>query len=186
MPIQFVEPPPAVLNTYQHSMLDFCGPRDPATKLYHLPVGTIDLATLAKGATLDDIGQSGCRFYAAWPDGTATSCEMTDPTSYGLAEFRNLAQGEAPAAALARIAEAEGLARVQAGSYALHFLSIPGIYLEALHLVNQGEGGDLILPLVSGYSQIPTDAVMDAGAFFVAARAIATARLAQPTSPLSS
>jgi hypothetical protein len=186
MPLQFVSPSPAVLHTYQQSLLDVLGRGDPEAKLYHLPVGTLDLEAMKDGATLQDVQSSGCRFYAAWSDGAATSCEMTDPTFYGNAEFRNFVQGEPVQAAFARIAEAQTLAPVQAEDFELHFLSIPGIYLEALHLVCQGQGSDLVLPLLSAYAQLATDAVMDAATFIAQARAIAIARLALPTDPLSS
>ena len=187
MPLQSIAPPQAVWSTYVQSLLDFLGPHDPEVKLYHLPVGTLDLAALANGATLHDVVPSGCRFYAAWPDGTVTSCEMTEPTSYGQAEFRNFARGDLAATAYARIAEAEGLEAVQAADFKLQFLSIPGIYLEAFHLVCLGQGIDLVLPVVSGHAQLTTGVVMDAAAFLVQARAIASTRLAHPTSsPLSS
>ena len=186
MPLQVISPSPGVLSTYQQSLLDFLGPHDPEVKLYHLPVGTLDLATLASGAALDDVAPSGCRFFAAWPDGSVTSCEMTNPTLYGLAKFRNFVKGDFAVAAFSRIVEAEGLESVQTGDFELHFLSIPGIHLEALHIVCTGQGSDLILPVLSWDSQLATDAVMDAGTFLAQARAIAAARLAHPTSdPLS-
>ena len=173
---------PDTWSTYEQSVLDFLGRHDAEFKLYHLPVGTLDLVALANGATLRDVVPSGGRFFATWGHGTAASCEMTNPTRNGLAAFRNFVQGDAVAAAFARITEAEGLATVQTGSFELNFLSIPGIFLEALHLRCSADGIDLVLPVLSGYSQLPTDAVLDADAFLAQARAIATARLAQPTS----
>jgi len=178
MPLQFVPPPPEVWSTYQQSLLDFLGPRDAEVKLYHLPVGTLDLAALANGATLHDVVPSGCRFLAAWPDGTVTSCEMTDATLYGQAQFRNFVQGDSVVTAFARIAEAVGLAPVQTADVALHFLSIPGIHLEALHLVGTGPDSDLVMPVLSADSQLATDVVLDAATFLAQARAIASARLA--------
>jgi hypothetical protein len=187
MPLQLVSPAPETWSTYQQSLNDFLGPRDVEVKYYHLPVGTLDLAALANGAALHDVVPSGCRFFAAWPDGTVTSCEMTNSTLYGNAQFRNFVQGGPVATALARIAEALSLAPVQTEAFELNFLSIPGIFLEALHLRCSGGGVDLILPVLSGHAELTTDVVLEADAFLAQARAIASARLAQPTSsPLSS
>ena len=182
MPLQFVSPPPEVWGTYQQSLLDLLGPRDAEVKLYHLPVGTLDLTALANGATLHDVVPSGCRFLATWPDGTVTSCEMTDPTLYGQAQFRNFVQGDSVLTVFARIAEAVGLAPVQTADVELHFLSIPGIHLEALHLVCSGPDSDLVMPVLSEDAQLATDVVLDATTFLALARAIASARIALPAS----
>jgi hypothetical protein len=187
MAVQFVSPPPAVLSSYQQSLVDFLGPHDPEILLYHLPVGTLGLAELANGATLADIVPTGWRMFASWPDGTWTSCEMTNPTLYAQAEFRNFVQGDFAALAFARIIAAQALEALQSVDYQLQFLSVPGIYLEALHLVCQGQGIDLILPVLSFDPQLGTGAVFNASDFLATARAIATARVAlTSSSPLSS
>ncbi len=176
MALQFVPPPPAVQSTYEESVLDFMGPHDPEVTQYHLPVGTLGLTELRNGATLDQVLDSGCRIVAVWPDGSSTSCEMTNPSLYGLARFRNFATGDLVATICARIAEAQGLDAAQARDYELHFLGVPGIYFEALHLVCQGPGSDLILPVASSHAELPTSAVLAAEDFLTAARAIASAR----------
>jgi len=187
MPLQFVSAPSSVFSTYQHSMLDFMGPHPPPVQVYHLPVGTLGLAELAAGATLDHVVPTGCRILASWPDGTLTSCEMTNPTLYGNAEFRNFTTGDFVGAAFARIAQAQGLDAMQSQDYELHFLSVPGIYLEALHLVCKGEDGDLVLPLISIDPQLGFDAVCDEATFLAIARASAAARVRMTsTDPLSS
>jgi hypothetical protein len=207
MALQFVLPPPAVLSTYRESLVDFLpalagfldsGIQDGETLLgkaeslgwnlkvqfYHLPVGTLGLEELAKGATLKDVVLSGWRFYASWPDGSVNSCEMTEPTIDGQAVFRNYAKGDPVASSFARIEEAQGLDAVKAADFELHFLGVPGIHLEALHLVSPN--GDLVLPVLSFDSQLPTNAVLDAATFIAAAQAIASARLALALpSPLS-
>ena len=181
-----VAPPPDVLKTYQASLLDFRGPHDPEVLLYHLPVCTLGLTELAKGATLRDVIVSGCRFYARWTDGSATSCEMTDPGLYGQAEFRNFVQGELPWMAFNRIAEAQGLAAVQTQDYSLQFLSIPGIHVEALYLVSLSAAGDLLLPVLSFDPMFAIDAVLDAAAFLAQAGPLAAARIAMPSDSLLS
>jgi len=187
MPLQFVPAPPSVLSTYQDSLLDFKGPHPPHVLSYHLPVGTLGLAQLAAGATLHDAVNSGCRILASWPDGTWTSCEMTNPTLYGNAEFRNFTTGDFAANAFARIAQAQGLNAVQRDDYDLHFLSVPGIYLEALHLVSMRKGGDLILPLTSIDPLLGLDEVWGEATFLTIARASAAARVKMTsTDPLSS
>jgi hypothetical protein len=187
MPLQLIEPLPQVYSTYQRSLLDFLGPHPPEVQVYHLPVGSLGLAELAAGATLADIVSSGCRFLASWPDGTCTSCEMTDPTIYGNAEFRNFTTDHFAVSAIARIAEARDLKKVQSGHYELHFLSIPGIYLEALHLLSTEKGSDLVLPVVSPDPEFSADAVSDAAKFLAIARARAAARIRMTNSdPLSS
>jgi len=187
MPLQFVPPPPPVFGTYRQSLLDFLGPQRPEVQVYHLPVGTLGLAELAAGATLEDVVPSGCRILAAWPDGTWTSCEMTNPTVYKAAEFRNFTTGDFAGAAFARIAQAQGLDTVQNEDYDLHFLSVPGIYLEALHLVCKGKGSDFVLPLVSIDPQLGLDAVCDEATFLGIARASAASRVAMASKdPLSS
>jgi hypothetical protein len=182
MPLQFVSPPPEVWSTYEEALLDLLGPRGAEVKLYHLPVGTLDLTALANGATLQDVVPSGCRILAAWPDGSVTSAEMTGNTVYGPASFRNLAQGDSVLTAFARIAEAVDLPAVQPADLALHFLSIPGIHLEALHLVGDGPDTNLVMPVLSGYAELATDIVLDAATFLARARAIAASRIALPTS----
>jgi len=192
MALQTVPPPAAVWSAYQESLLDLFGPHDPEVQFYHVEVGILDAEGLAKGATLSDIVPSGCRIIAAWAkfvaglDGAVTSCELTYPTLHVRACFRNFVHGDLPAAAFQRITEALELAPVQAGDFELHFLSIPGIQLQALRLVNKGHGSDLILPVLSGDPRLATDAVLEADHFLALARTIATERLAMPTAELSS
>ncbi|MCX6624930.1 MAG: hypothetical protein NTY38_28490 [Acidobacteria bacterium] len=89
--------------------------------------------------------------------------------------------------ALARIAEAQGLDAVQSEDYELHLLSVPGIFLEALHLVSTGKGPDIVLPLVSIDPQLGSGEVCDEAVFLVIARAAAVARIrVTSTDPLSS
>jgi len=178
MPLRLVPPPPEVWDTYEKSLPDFMGPHPPEVDLYHLPVATLGLQDLQRGATLADVLPSGCRLIARWPDGSLTSCEMTNPTLYGLARFRNFVTGEPVAIPCARIAEAQHLDVMQTADYELRFLGIPSIYFEGLHLVHLGQGTDLILPVASIYPELPTDAVLQAAAFLDAARAIANARSA--------
>jgi hypothetical protein len=186
MALHLVASPPEVLTTYRASLLDFEGPRDPEVLLYHLPVYTLSLADLARGATTGDAARSGCRFYARWTDGSVTSCEMTEPTLYSQAEFRNFAQGVLPLTAFERIAEAQGLAQVQTQDYTLQFLSIPGIHFEGLYLVNSGDAGDLLLPVLSFETIFAIDAVLDAAAFLAPAAALAAARMAMSSDSLLS
>lgn len=187
MALQLVEPPAQVYRTYQQSLLDFMGPQPAADQVYHLPVGSLGLAELAAGATLADVVSTGCRFVASRPGGSATSCEMTDPNLYGNAEFRNFTTGEFPQAALARIAEAQGLDAVQSEDYELHLLSVPGIFLEALHLVSTQQGHDIVLPLVSIDPRLGSGEVCDEAAFLGIARASAVTRIqVTSTDPLSS
>jgi hypothetical protein len=178
MALKFVQPPPSVLQTYQQSLLDFVGPHPPIAQLYHMPVGTLGLAELAAGARLQNVVASGCRILAYWPDATWTSCEMTNPTLYGNALFRNFMSGAPVEAAFKRIAEAVTLDAVRSGDYELHFLSIPGIYLEALHLVSQAhaQASDIVLPLLSIDPQLGPDSVLDQTAFLTIARPLAAAR----------
>ena len=192
MPLQSIPPPPSVWETYRESMVDLLGPHGPEAQFYHVPVATLDAEDLAKGATLQDTQPSGCRIVAAWGefvpglDGTVTSCEMTNPTLYGQAQFRNFVHGDLPAMAFGRITEAQGLAPMQTGDFELHFLSIPGIQLQALRLVCMGQGSDLILPVLSGDPRLTTDAVLEADDFLALARTIAAERLALPVNDLSS
>jgi hypothetical protein len=75
---------------------------------------------------------------------------------------------------------------VQTGDFELHFLSVPGIQLQALHLLRKGPGSDMILPVLSGDPRLTTDAVLDAAEFTALARVIAAERLALPAEDLSS
>jgi hypothetical protein len=187
MALQLVAPLPEVLATYQASLRDFRGPHDPEVLLIHVVVRTLGLAEIAGGAKLSDAVLSGSRFYARWPDGSATSCEMTDPSRDGAAEFRNFVGGDLPLIAIQRIAEAQGLAAVQAQDYSLQFLSAPGIHLEALYLVSLGGPGDLVLPVLSFEPMFAIDTVLEGDAFLKQAGALAAERLAmRGDSPLSS
>jgi hypothetical protein len=187
MALQFVSAPELVYANYQESLLDFIGPHAPAAQEYHLPVGALGLAELAAGATLDAVVASGCRMLAMWPDGTWTSCELTDPTLYIKAEFRNITRDSSVGLIFTRIAEAQFLDAVQKADYELHLLSVPGIYLDALHLVSQTRGADIVLPLVSIDPQLGSDTVFDEAAFLTIARACAAARVKLTSNdPLSS
>ncbi len=187
MALDFVQPSPSVLRTYQQSVLDFVGPHPPMAQLFHLPVGTLGLTELAGGAKLQDIVATGCRILAHWPEATWISSEMTNPTLYGNASFRNFTSGDAVEAVFKRIAEAQALDAVRSDQYELHFLSVPGIFLEALHLVCGGKGSDIILPLVSIDPQFGLDAVLDEAAFLAIARPSAAARVSVTSGdPLSS
>jgi hypothetical protein len=187
MALDFVQPPPSVLETYEQSLLDFVGPHPPITQLYHLPVGTLGLEELAAGARLDAVVASGCRILAYWPEATWISSEMTNPTLYGNALFRNFTSGETVEAVFKRIEEAQALDVLRSEEYELHFLSIPGIYLEALHLVCEGKGSDIVLPLVSIDPQLGVDAVLDEAAFLAVASPSAAVRAsATRGDPLSS
>lgn len=187
MALTLVEPSHSVLQTYQESLLDFLGPHPAIAQLYHLPVGTLGLADLAGDAALKDVLPSGCRILAYWPEATWISCEMTNPSLYGNALFRNFASGEAVEAAFQRIEQARALEAVRSGDYELHFLSIPGIYFEALHLVCQGEGSNIVLPLLAVDPQLSLDVVLDEAAFVAMARPAAAARIRLTgTDPLTS
>ncbi len=177
MALTLVEPSPQVLQTYQDSLLDFLGPHPPISKLYHLPVGTLALEELAGGADLKSVAPSGCRILAFWPAASWTSCEMTNPSLYGNALFRNFATGEAVESVFQRIEQAQALDAVQSGSYELHLLSVPGIYVEALHLVNQAAGTDILIALLSFDSQLRPGVTLNEADFLVIARGIATARV---------
>jgi hypothetical protein len=192
MALTYVPPPPAVWESYQQSLMDLVGPHEPENNAYHVPVGSLDAETLAKGATLDDIAQSGCRIISSWGnfvpgmEGAITSVEMTDPSTYTSAKFRNFVHGDLPAQAYRRIVEAAELMAMRTTDYELHFLSVPTIQLQALHLICQGPGKDLILPVLSGDPRLSTDAILEADEFLAIARTIATERLALPSSDLSS
>lgn len=186
MALHPVAPPPEVLATYQESLRDYGMPAQNETSLYHLPVGALGLEDLANGAGLEQSAPSGCRFVASWPNGVWTSCEMTNPSLYGLAKFRNFVTGDSVAGVLRRIEEAQRLPAVQAADYTLHFLSAPGILFEGLHLVCEGQGSDFVLPTASSYPELPETAVLNASDFLAAASALASARLAYKTEELSS
>jgi hypothetical protein len=192
MALQLIPAPPAVWSVYEEALLDMFGPHDPEAQSYYLPVGMLDAEGLAAGATLADINASGCRIVSAWGkfvpglDGAVTSSELTNATVDVQARFRNFAHGDLPAIVFERITTAKDLAPVQAQDFELHFLSIPGVQLQALHLVGQARGSDLILPVLSGDPRLTTDAVLAANDFLALARAIASERLAMHTDDLSS
>jgi hypothetical protein len=187
MALQDVPPRPDVLAVYQHALDDYFGPYKPQGELFHLPVGALGLEQLAKGATLNDVVPSGCKFFAIAPDGTQVACEMTEAGQYGTPKFRNIVEGDPVRAGIQRIQEAHGLEEAQNTEFELHFLSIPGIYFEGLHLVSQGNASDLVLPVLSLDPSLPTTAVLTAEAFLSKAREIAASRLtAASPDPLSS
>ena len=186
MPLRLVPPSPEVLATYAASLDDFFGPHKPEVQLFHLPVATLGLGQLANGSTLKDATPSGCRFVASWPDQDVTSCEMTNPALYGQARFRNIVQGDFVHALFTGILESQGLDAVQTADFELHFLSIPAIHFEGLHLVSNGPANDLVRPVLSWDLDVDPNAVLDADAFLALVRPIAAARLAVASSdPLS-
>jgi hypothetical protein len=186
MALHPVTPPPEVLDTYQESLRDYGMPYQKEVSLYHLPVGALGLEDLASGGGLEHVAPSGCRFVASWPNGLCTSCEMTNPSLYGMAKFRNFVTGDSAAGVLRRIEEAERLPDVQTRDYALHFLSVPDILFEGLHLSCEGQGSDFVLPTASSHPELPETAVLKASDFMAAASRVASARLAFERAELSS
>jgi hypothetical protein len=186
MALQILAPPPDLLASYRSALEDYFGTHAPENLLFYLPVGTLRLEELAKGATLHDTRPAGSRFFAAWPDGNVTSCEMTRPQEGGTGEFRNIVQGNPVHVAFSRILQSRGLDAIDAVDYELRFLSIPGIQFEGIHLVHKRASGDLVLPVFVWDLDIQTDAVLKANAFLKAARPVAAARIAvTSTDPLS-
>ncbi len=186
MALHLIPPPPEVMDTYQESLRDFGMPDATGAALYHLPVGVLGLEDLAEGASLKQAASSGCRFVAQWPNGIWASCEMTDPSLYGQAQFRNLVTGDSARGILQRIEEAQHLPAIGTADYSLQFLTAPGIFFEGLHLVCEGTGNDLVLPTSSMNPELPETAVLSAAEFLTAASALARARLAYGAAELSS
>jgi len=192
MPLLFVKPPEQVWNTHGAALTDLVGPHSPVVQFYHLPVGTLGLQQVAGGAALADAVPSGCRILCIFSDplpginSTRTSCEMTDPTLYLQAKFRSISYGDLVETTFERINEALDLPAVRAADFEPHLLSIPGIQLQALHLVSKGQGGDLILPVLSQDSRLPIDGVLEGNPFLAAAMVIARERMALPRSQQTS
>jgi hypothetical protein len=192
MPLLFVQPPPQVWDTHGTALADLVGPHSPVVQFYHLPVGVLGLQQLAAGPKLSDAAQSGCRILCVFKDplpglnSTRTSCEMTNPKMYLLAQFRSISYGNLVETTFERIDEARNLPAVQTADFELHLLSIPGIQLQALHLVSKGQAADLILPVLSADSRLPIDGVLGGNPFLAAAGAIARERLALPRSEQTS
>jgi len=111
---------------------------------------------------------------------------MTDPTLYLQAKFRSISYGDLVETTFERINEALDLPAVRAADFEPHLLSIPGIQLQALHLVSKGQGGDLILPVLSQDSRLPIDGVLEGNPFLAAAMVIARERMALPRSQQTS
>jgi hypothetical protein len=180
------------MEAHQASLTDMVGPHHPAIQFFHLPVGTLGLQEIGGGATLADVKASGCRilsiFRAPLPvlNSAVISCEMTHPTPHEPARFRSIAHTDLVEHNLPRIAEAHGMDATQTEDFEVRFLSIPGIHLQALHLVRKGPGGDLILPVLSEDSRFPIHAILTVDAFHAAATAIARERLAHTRSERSS
>ena len=192
MPLLLVEPPELVWKTFGASLADLVGPHSPVVQFYHLPVGALGLQQVAGGATLADAASSGCRILCVFSDplpeinSTRISCEMTDPTLYVQAKFRNISYGDLVEKTFERINEARDLPAVRDADFELHLLSIPGIQLQALHLVSKGQASDLVLPVLSEDSRLPIDGVLEGNAFLAAAVTIARERMALPRSEQSS
>ena len=177
MPLLFVEPHEQVWNTHGADLADFVGSHIPVVQSYHLPVGALCLQQVADGAALADAQPSGCRILCIFSDplpglhSTRTSCEMTDPTLYVQARLRSVTYGDLVETTFERIDEARDLPAVRAADFEPHLLSIPGLQFLALHLMSKGQGCDLILPVLSEDSRLPTNGVLEGNAFLAAATA---------------
>ena len=180
------------MEAHQASLADIVGPHHPAIQFFHLPVATLGLQDIGDGATLADVKASGCRivsiFRAPLPviNKAVIACEMTHPTPHEPVLFRSIAHTELVEHILPRLAEAHGMEATQTEDFEVRFLSIPGIHLQALHLVRKGPGGDLILPVLSEDSRFPIHAILKVDAFHAGAKAIARERLAHTRSKHSS
>jgi hypothetical protein len=188
MALRIVEAPGEVWTAYEVALTDYLGGAPQESELYYLPVGVLSLKQVARGAAPNDIMRCGSRFYARWPGNVATSSEMTDPGNDAGPEFRNFVEKGAPEVTVTRIDEAKALPDVQANDYELHWLSIPDLHFEALHLARIAPAGDdLLLPVLSFDTQFGVDAVLKAADFFREAQPIAAARLKLASdSPFSS
>jgi len=192
MPLLFVEPSEQVWDTHGEALVDWVGPYDPVDQFYHLPVGALCLQRLVDGATLADAEPSGSRILCVFSNplpglgSTRTSCEMTNPTLFGHAKLRSITHSDLVETTFERIEEARDLPAVQDADFEPRLLSIPGIHLQALHLVSAGQGCDLILPVLSQDSRLPVDDVLEGDAFLAAATEIARERMALPRSEQTS
>jgi hypothetical protein len=192
MPLLFVESAEQVWKTYGAALADLVGHHSPAVQSYHLPVGALCLQRLVGGATLADAEPSGSRILCVFSDplpgldSTRTSCEMTNPTLDVEAKFRSVTYGDLVETTFERIEEARDLPAVRAADFEPRLLSIPGIHLQALHLVSKGQGCDLILPVLSGDARLPIDGVLEGNPFLAAATEIARERIALPRSEQTS
>ena len=180
------------METHKASLTDIVGPHGPPLQFFHLPVGTLGLQDIGGGATLADVKTASCRiiciFRAPLPvfNSAVISCEMTHPTPHEPARLCSISHTDLVEHNFPRIAEAHGLDVAQTRDFEVRMLSMPGIHLQALHLIGKGHGGDLILPVLSEDSRFPIHGILEVDAFHAAATAIARERLAHTRSKHSS
>lgn len=169
---------PDVLNTYFETLRDLFEEEIPRIgwELVHLPVETMGLEQLAKGADLDKAKFSGCRFVGSLPDGTVIACEMSNAAMYGKAKFRSITRGKVAEQVLARVHRARDLAAVKERNYEMRLLTTPGL-LEFLHLRSQDGSDDLLLPILSAYPKLKKKPVLTEKQFLAIAQPIAAERL---------
>jgi hypothetical protein len=177
MPLNFIEPSGAVKSLYLTSLEDLVPGIAKRAEHRHLPAWTLGMEAAAAGGPLDKAAAGGCRYYAVLGGGKALSCEMTDPGMYGLAEFRNLVEGEIPAKFAALMDHPPDVEDFKTRSFEIHLLSIAGLFLEALWL-RAGDGGeDYILPVVSFYEELLAPPAFKASEFLKAIRPLARQRM---------
>jgi hypothetical protein len=186
MPIQFVEPLPAVLKSYNEGLLDITGSMPPDDSAIHVPVWTIAMDAVVNGLGTSSEERAGCRFYAAYPPPLGIlSSEMTNPTEYGTAKFRSLLDGELAEWGWTRIQQIRQLPEVAKVDYELHFLSIPSLFVEAFYLRDAASGeGRLVVPMDLFADTLSAPAVQDIAAYLAALQPVALARVAAVDDPL--
>lgn len=195
MPLQMISASKDLLSLYSQALLDVTGSQCDESKVCHIPCGTLFEEDLLAGAGLEAVVVRGCRvlYLGNWAsDGDAKSpvsitiCEIPNATDKMAASLHSFAQGDLAALIYQRINEVQKLAHLKKNAYDLHFLTVPEIQFQALHLVSRCSAEDMVVPVLSGDPRLSIGAVLKASEFLAIARTIATARAKRRRSHLSS
>lgn len=186
MALLYVEPDPRVLMSFANGLEDLTGSSPPDASAIHVPAWTIKPEAIVNGTGASAEQESGCRFYASYatPPGTVSS-EMTHPSDYARAKFRNLLDGELAEWGWTRIHQIAQMPELAKADYELHLLIIPGLFVEAFYLRALAEGAHhLVVPLDLHAETLADPVVQDAEAYLAALQPMALARVAAGNDPL--
>jgi len=142
------------------------------------PVFNLGLDQIGRRGALDRVAMTGWRYLIVAGDSVIASAEAQASGPAAKAAFSNTNEGVFVQSSAAALAAAEQWPEVKDGRFALGLLRVPALYVLALWLRDEedGGGGDLFVPLAPSPLPLQAGERMPAAAFEAALQQLKRAR----------
>jgi hypothetical protein len=169
MPIRLAEPPRGALEAVQGTLLERAERSDFATRALRdapldelaltapHPVYTLGLDALVGGQGLAGAELTGWRYLLQRGDSTIASAEVQAGGSGVDVSRLQVNEGPFVRATEAAVTRAEQLPELEGGTYELRLLRIPGAYVIAVWLAEEGGGEDVLIPIGDTPPEVEAD-----------------------------